>query len=175
MIPSAEEQQQSFQAIAQDVVIGEDTRLSKFINLYGCTIGHECTIGPFVEIQRGATVGSKCKVSSHTFICEGVTIGDRCFIGHGVVFTNDKNPRATNAYGKPQTTDDWTMIPTVIEDDVSIGSGATVLPGITIGRGAMVGAGATVTRDVPPFTLVVGTPAKKVGPVPDSDRIGGSS
>jgi acetyltransferase-like isoleucine patch superfamily enzyme len=172
VIPSAEEQQASFQVIAHDVVIGEGTRLSKFINLYGCTIRDDSIIGSFVEIQRGATIGSNCKVSSHTFVCEGVTIGDRCFIGHGVMFTNDKNPRASNADGEPQTANDWTMIPTIIEDDVSIGSGATVLPGITIGQGALVGAGATVTRDVEPFTLVVGTPAKKVGPAPDSARFG---
>jgi UDP-2-acetamido-3-amino-2,3-dideoxy-glucuronate N-acetyltransferase len=175
LIPSAEEQHESFQAIAQDVVVGDGTRLSKFVNLYGCTIGDKCIIGPFVEIQRGVVIGSKSKVSSHTFVCEGVTIGDRCFIGHGVVFTNDKTPRATNADGEPQTTDDWTMIPTVVEDDVSIGSGVTVLPGITIGRGALVGAGATVTRDVAPFMLVVGIPARVVGPVPDSSRSGGIS
>lgn len=175
MIPSAKEQQERFQAIAPDVVIGKGTRLSKFVNLYGCTIGDQSMIGPFVEIQRGAAIGSKSKVSSHTFVCEGVTIGDRCFIGHGVVFTNDKTPRATNADGEPQTIDDWTVIPTVVEDDVSIGSGTTVLPGITIGRGALVGAGATVTRDVAPFTLVIGTPAKEAGPVPDSTRLGGIS
>ncbi|KAA3641870.1 MAG: N-acetyltransferase [Armatimonadetes bacterium] len=174
MIPSAGDQQKNYQAIADDVVIGEGTRLSRFINLYGCTIGDDSMIGPFVEIQRGASVGSKCKVSSHVFICEGVSIGDRCFIGHGVMFTNDKTPRATNAEGEPQTADDWTVIPTFVEDDVSIGSGATLLPGITIGRGAMVGAGATVTRDVAPFTLVVGTPAREAGPVPDSDALGGS-
>lgn len=175
MIPSLQEQERNFQAIAQDVVIGEGTRLSKFVNLYGCTIGDHSMIGPFVEIQRGVTVGSKCKVSSHAFICEGVSIGDRCFIGHGVMFTNDKTPRATNAQGEPQTTDDWTTVPTHIEEDVSIGTGATVLPGITIGRGAMVGAGATVTRDVAPFTLVVGMPAEEVGPVPDSSSPGGTS
>lgn len=173
MIPSTEAQRRDFQAIADDVVIGEGTRLSRFINLYGCTIGDDSMIGPFVEIQRGATIGSRCKVSSHTFICEGVSIGDRCFIGHGVMFTNDKTPRATNAKGEPQSADDWTMVQTLIEDDVSIGTGAIVLPGITIGRGAMVGAGATVTRDVAPLTLVVGAPAREVGPAPDRLAMGG--
>jgi acetyltransferase-like isoleucine patch superfamily enzyme len=167
VIPSLDAQREQFQAIADDVVIGEGTHLSKFISLYGCTIGDNTMIGPFVEIQRGATVGIKCKISSHAFVCEGVSIGDRCFIGHGVVFTNDRTPRATNVDGQPQTAEDWMMIPTVIEDDVSIGSGATILPGVTVGSGAMVGAGAVVTGDVAPYTLVVGVPARSVGEIPD--------
>ena len=167
MIPSAEDQREQFQAIADDVELGDAVRLSRFINLYGCSIGDGTMIGSFVEIQRGASVGSKCKVSSHSFICEGVTIGDRCFVGHGVVFTNDRTPRATNVDGDPQTAEDWMMIPTVVEDDVSLGSGTTILPGVTIGRGAMVGAGAVVTSDVEPFSLVVGVPARKVSDVPD--------
>jgi len=167
VIPSPDAQREQFQAIADDVVIGVGTRLSKFVNLYGCTIGQDTMIGPYVEIQRGATIGDKCKISSHTFVCEGVSIGDRCFIGHGVVFTNDRTPRATNADGRPQTAEDWMMIPTVIQDDVSIGSGATILPGVTIKTGAMVGAGAVVTSDVAPYTLVVGVPAHSIGEIPD--------
>jgi len=172
MIPSADAQEQYFQSIAGDVELGEDVRLSRFINLYGCAIGDNSMIGSFVEIQQGASVGSRSKVSSHSFICEGVSIGDRCFIGHGVVFTNDRTPRAVNAQGEPQTAEDWMMIPTVVEDDVSIGSGATILPGVTIGRGSMVGAGAVVTGDVEPLSLVVGVPARRVGEVPDMYRFG---
>ena len=175
MIPSSSEQLADFQAIADDVEIGEGTRLSKFVNLYGCSIGHSSMIGPFVEIQAGATVGDRCKISSHTFICSGVTIGDRCFIGHGVMFTNDKTPRATSTAGQLQTDDDWVVEPTTIEDDVSIGSGATILPGVTVGHGAMVGAGATVAHDVAALTVVVGTPAKVVGSVQDQAKLGGDN
>jgi acetyltransferase-like isoleucine patch superfamily enzyme len=150
----------AFVAIAPDVRLGKDVRLSKFINLYGCEIGDETRIGACVEIQKGATVGRRCKVSSHTFICEGVTIEDEVFVGHGVTFTNDVYPRATTAGGAPQTEDDWTVEPTLVRKRASIGSGATILPGLTIGEGAIVGAGSVVTHDVAPHTIVAGNPAK---------------
>lgn len=163
-----------FQVVADDVVLGSGVRLSSFINLYGCRIGDETLIGAFVEIQRGATVGARCKISSHSFVCEGVTIEDECFIGHGVTFVNDKYPKATTADGRPQTGEDWTMIPTVVEKGASIGSGATVLAGVTIGRGALVGAGSTVTRDVPAGSIVAGNPARIISgdpkePLEDAD------
>jgi acetyltransferase-like isoleucine patch superfamily enzyme len=147
-------------SIAADVRIGRDARLSRFINLYGCTIGDEVTIGAFVEIQKNATVGRRCKISSHTFICEGVTIEDDVFVGHGVVFVNDTYPRATTPDGARQTDRDWTVEPTVVCRGASIGSGATILSKITIGERAIVGAGSVVTRDVPPDTIVVGNPAR---------------
>ena len=130
------------------------------VNLYGCRIGAGTRIGTFVEIQKNAAVGRNCKISSHSFICEGVTIRDGVFIGHGVMFTNDVYPRATRGDGLPQTDADWDVVPTVIEDGVSIGSNATILPGITIGEGALVGAGAVVTRDVPAHATVAGVPAR---------------
>ncbi len=145
--------------IAPDVQIGEGTIIREFINLYGCRIGSQCKIGTFVEIQKGATVGDRCKISSHSFICEGVTIEDDVFIGHGVTFTNDMFPRA--AAGEAlQTEADWECIPTIVRRGASIGSGATILCGVTIGERAMVGAGAVVTRDVAPDTVVAGTPAR---------------
>lgn len=148
------------QKIASDVEVGENTYLADFINLYGCKIGSNSKIGPFVEIQRNASVGNKCKVSSHTFICEGVTIENEVFIGHGVMFTNDRHPRAANADGELQTGDDWKVVPTLVERGASIGSGAVILCGITIGARALVGAGAVVTKDVPPGAVVVGNPAR---------------
>lgn len=154
-------------AIADDVVLGEGVRLSRFVNLYGCEIGAGSSIGAFVEIQRGAVVGERTKVSSHSFVCEGVTIGDRVFIGHNVTFTNDLLPRATNALGEPQGPGDWTMVTTVVEDYASIGSGATIVAGVRVGRGALVAAGAVVTRDVPDGMLAVGVPARVAGPAPD--------
>jgi acetyltransferase-like isoleucine patch superfamily enzyme len=154
--------------IADDVVLGQSVRLSSFINLYGCQVGDETMIGAFVEIQQGAVVGARCKISSHSFICEGVTIEDECFIGHGVMFINDRNPRATRSDGSPQTSDDWKMIPTRVEHGASIGSGATILAGVTVGAGALVGAGAVVTSNVPPNTTVVGNPARDIGPDPVS-------
>ncbi|MBC8042268.1 MAG: N-acetyltransferase [Rhizobacter sp.] len=143
-----------------DVKLGEGTKIFSFVNAYGCEIGDGTKVGAFVEIQKNAVIGKNCKISSHTFICEGVRIEDDVFIGHGVMFINDRYPRATNADGSPQTESDWSVEPTVIKTRASIGSGATILPGITIGEGAIVGAGAVVTKDVPPQTIVAGVPAK---------------
>ena len=145
--------------IAPDVKLGQDVKLSKFINLYGCEIGDESKIGAFVEIQKNATVGKRCKISSHTFICEGVTIEDNVFIGHGVMFINDSYPRAT-AGGNLQTEADWKVERTVIKKGASIGSGATILSNLSIGENAIVGAGSVVTKDVPPSSIVAGNPAK---------------
>lgn len=147
-------------AIAPDVKLGKDVKLSKFINLYGCEIGDETKIGACVEVQKGVTIGRRCKISSHTFICEGVTIEDEVFVGHGVTFTNDVYPRATTATGSLQTEADWKVEPTLVKRGASIGSGATILPRLTIGEGAIVGAGSVVTRDVAPFTIVAGNPAR---------------
>lgn len=155
-------------SVADDVILGEGVRLSRFVNLYGCEIGDETVIGAFVEIQRGVRVGTRCKISSHSFVCEGVTIGDRCFIGHNVTFTNDLIPRAATADGELQDSDDWTMVPTVVEDGASIGSGATILAGVRIGTGSLIGAGALVTKDVPPSMTAMGVPARVTGPVPDA-------
>jgi acetyltransferase-like isoleucine patch superfamily enzyme len=152
--------QDTYVCVAPDVKLGKDVRLSKFINLYGCEIGDDTKIGAFVEIQKNATIGRRCKISSHTFICEGVTIEDDCFIGHGVMFINDKHPRATAADGKLQTEKDWKVVPTKVERGASIGSGAVILCGITIGSGAMIGAGAVVTKDVPANAVVAGVPAR---------------
>jgi UDP-2-acetamido-3-amino-2,3-dideoxy-glucuronate N-acetyltransferase len=135
------------------------------VNLYGCSVGEETKIGTFVEIQKNARVGRRCKISSHSFICEGVTIEDEVFVGHGVVFTNDIYPRATDDAGRLQTDADWQVIPTHVKSRASIGSHATILPGLTVGTGALVGAGAVVTRDVPDFAIVVGVPARVVGDV----------
>ncbi|MCW1914811.1 N-acetyltransferase [Luteolibacter sp. GHJ8] len=131
-----------------------------FVNLYGCYIGDETSIGTFVEIQKGVRVGARCKISSHSFICEGVRLGDGVFIGHNVSFTNDHYPRAVNADGSLKTAADWVCQRTFVEDGASIGSGSTILSGITIGAGAMVGAGSVVTRDVPPGAVVAGNPAR---------------
>ncbi len=149
-----------FCVIAPDVKLGQDVIIYHFVNLYGCEIGDGTRIGSFVEIQKGAFVGRNCKVSSHTFICEGVTIADDVFIGHGVIFINDKYPRATNADGSPQSESDWKVVETSVGRGASIGSGATVLCGVTIGEYAIVGAGAVVTRDVPAGTSVAGNPAR---------------
>lgn len=143
-----------------DVEFGPGALVFSFTNLYGCRIGAKSKIGTFVEIQRGAEIGSACKIQSHTFICDGVRIGDGVFVGHSVTFVNDKFPRATAADGELQTEDDWELLNTIVEDGVSIGSGATILGGVRIGRGAMVGAGAVVTRDVEPGAVVVGNPAR---------------
>jgi acetyltransferase-like isoleucine patch superfamily enzyme len=148
------------QLIAADVKLGRDVRIFGFVNLYGCEIGDESKIGTFVEIQKGARIGRRCKISSHSFVCEGVTIEDEVFIGHGVMFTNDKHPRATTATGELQTASDWHCAATVVRRRASIGSGATILCGITIGEGATIGAGAVVTKDVPPGSVVAGNPAK---------------
>lgn len=138
----------------------------ELVNLYGCTIGADSKIGSFVEIQKNAFVGARCKISSHTFICEGVTIEDEVFVGHGVMFTNDKKPRATND-GRLQTEQDWQCLPTRVETGASIGSGAVILCGITIGRKALIGAGAVVTHDVPAGAVVTGVPARLRGTVND--------
>jgi UDP-2-acetamido-3-amino-2,3-dideoxy-glucuronate N-acetyltransferase len=146
--------------LMRDVRFGANVTVQSFTNLYGCTIGDESRIGPFVEIQAGASVGAQCKIQSHSFICEGVHIGDRVFVGHGVMFINDKEPRATTGGGMLQTSDDWPLLETWIEDGASLGSGAVILGGVTIGRDALVGAGAVVTRDVPAGAVVAGVPAR---------------
>ncbi|MEO6002484.1 MAG: acyltransferase [Opitutus sp.] len=153
--------------IAPDVKLGRDVKIFSFTNLYGCDIGDEVKIGTFVEIQRGAKIGNRCKISSHSFICEGVTLEDEVFIGHGVMFTNDLFPRATNADGTPQTAADWKCLKTVVKKGAAIGSGATLLCGITIGERAVVGAGAVVTKDVAAGMIVAGNPAR---PIRKSDR-----
>jgi acetyltransferase-like isoleucine patch superfamily enzyme len=150
----------TYQCIAPDVKLGQNVKLSKFINLYGCEIGDDSKIGAFVEIQKNASVGKRCKISSHTFICEGVTIEDNVFIGHGVMFINDSYPRATAADGNLQTEADWKVERTVVKKGASIGSGATILSNVSIGENAIVGAGSVVTKDVPPGSIVVGNPAK---------------
>ncbi|RFT15205.1 MAG: N-acetylglucosamine-1-phosphate uridyltransferase [Candidatus Saccharicenans subterraneus] len=146
--------------IAPDVKLGENVKIFAFVNLYGCTIGDNTKIGTFVEIQKGAVIGKNCKISSHTFICEGITIEDGVFIGHGVTFINDLYPRATTEEGSLQTEQDWKVIPTLVKKRASIGSGATILAGVTIGEEAIVGAGSVVTKDVPPRTVVAGNPAR---------------
>jgi UDP-2-acetamido-3-amino-2,3-dideoxy-glucuronate N-acetyltransferase len=148
--------------LIDDVEFGDGVTVQAFTNLYGCRIGSETQIGPFVEIQRGAVVGARCKIQSHTFICAGVEIEDEVFVGHGVVFINDKFPRSTTADGDLQGADDWELLPTIVERTASLGSGAVVLGGIRIGAGALVGAGAVVTRDVAPGETVVGVAAKPI-------------
>lgn len=148
-----------FLSVAPDVRLGENVKLSKFINLYGCAVGDNTKIGAFVEIQKNAFVGKNCKISSHTFICEGVTIEDDVFVGHGVTFINDIYPRAT-AGGQLQTEADWKVEKTLVKKGASIGSGATILAKVTIGENAIVGAGSVVTRDVPDNAVVAGNPAK---------------
>jgi UDP-2-acetamido-3-amino-2,3-dideoxy-glucuronate N-acetyltransferase len=150
------------QRIAPDVVFGRDVVVRDFVNLYGCTIGDESQIGPFVEIQKGVTGGRRCKISSHSFLCEGVTLEDGVFVGHGVMFTNDREPRAVNEDGSLKGSSDWTCVPTLVREGASIGSNAVVLPGVTVGRRAMIGAGAVVTRDVPDGAVVAGNPARPV-------------
>jgi acetyltransferase-like isoleucine patch superfamily enzyme len=149
-----------FLSIAADVKLGNNVKLSRFINLYGCQVGDETKIGAFVEIEKNASVGRRCKISSHTFICEGVRIEDGVFVGHGVTFINDSYPRATNPLGELQTESDWKVEPTVVRKGASIGSGATLLSGIVVGENAIIGAGSVVTKDVPPNAIVVGNPAK---------------
>jgi acetyltransferase-like isoleucine patch superfamily enzyme len=146
--------------ILAGVEFGEQVVVQAFTNLYGCKIGDNTRIGPFVEVQRGAVIGSNCKIQSHSFICDGVTIGDEVFVGHGVMFINDKYPRATTAGGALQTEDDWERLDTVVERGVAIGSGAVVLGGVRIGTEALVGAGAVVTSDVLPGAVVRGVPAR---------------
>lgn len=149
-------------AIGSNVKLGKNVKFSKFINIYGCEIGDDTKIGAFVEIQKNAKVGSRCKISSHTFICEGVTIEDNVFVGHNVTFVNDTYPRATNANGGLQTEQDWKVETTVVKKGASIGSGVTILANVVIGEGALVGAGSVVTKDVPPYGVVVGNPARLI-------------
>jgi acetyltransferase-like isoleucine patch superfamily enzyme len=157
--------------ITPDVKLGDGVRIFQpdLVNLYGCTIGDETKIGTFVEIQKNAVIGARCKVSSHTFVCEGVTIEDEVFIGHGVMFINDRYPRAT-AGGQLQTEADWAVVPTLVRRGASIGSGAVILCGVTIGEYALVGAGAVVTHDVPAHAVVAGVPARLA--VKSGDRTG---
>jgi UDP-2-acetamido-3-amino-2,3-dideoxy-glucuronate N-acetyltransferase len=152
-------------AIAHDVRLGHEVQILHpvLVNLYGCSVGDASRIGSFVEIQRGATVGARCKISSHTFICEGVVIEDEVFVGHGVMFTNDRRPRATRPDGTPQAGGDWPLETTRVQRGASIGTNATIVCGVTIGRCAMVGAGAVVTHDVPDHAIVAGVPARIVG------------
>jgi len=147
-------------AIASDVKLGQEVKLARFINLYGCEVGDQTKIGTFVEIQKNARVGRRCKISSHTFICEGVTIEDDVFVGHGVTFINDSYPRATTAAGGLQTEQDWQVEPTLVKRGASIGSGSTILAKVVIGENAIVGAGSVVTRDVPANAIVAGNPAR---------------
>lgn len=152
-------------AIGSSVELGSNVQIphETLVNLYGCRIGDSTKIGTFVEIQKNASVGARCKISSHSFICEGVTIEDEVFVGHGVMFTNDRYPSATNEEGSLQSEADWCVEPTVVRGRASIGSNATILAGVTIGIGALVGAGAVVTRSVPDYAIVVGVPARIVG------------
>lgn len=149
-------------SIAPDVKLGANVKLSKFVNLYGCTVGDNTKIGACVEIQKNATVGSNCKIQSHSFICEGVGIEDGVFVGHGVMFTNDKYPRSATKGGSLQTEQDWSVVPTYVRKGASIGSNATILCGVTIGENAIVGAGSVVTKDVPANTIVAGNPARRL-------------
>lgn len=149
-----------YQRIAPDVKLGKDVKIYGFVNLYGCELGDSTKIGAFVEIQRGVKIGKNCKISSHSFICEGVTIENNVFIGHHVVFINDKYPRSTNKSGELQTETDWQVCPTLVKEGASIGSGAVILCDVTIGENAIVGAGSVVTKDIPPNSIVAGNPAK---------------
>ena len=160
-----------FVSIAPDVTLGENVRLSKFINLYGCEIGDNTKIGAFVEVQKNARIGKNCKISSHTFVCEGVTIEDEVFVGHSVAFINDLYPRASTADGRLQTEADWKLDKTLVKKGASIGSGSTILANVTIGENSLVGAGSVVTKDVPANTIVAGNPARvlrKLEPILES-------
>jgi UDP-2-acetamido-3-amino-2,3-dideoxy-glucuronate N-acetyltransferase len=153
--------------ISDSVVLGKDVNIfhPSLVNLYGCTIGDETKIGAFVEIQKNSTIGARCKISSHTFVCEGVIIEDNVFVGHGVMFTNDRYPRATNTDGSLQSASDWKVEPTLVKRGASIGSNATIICGVTIGEGALIGAGAVVNKDVPDFAIAAGVPARIIGDV----------
>ena len=153
--------------IAPDVKLGENVKIFSFVNLYGCEIGDNTIIGTFVEVQKKAFIGRNCKISSHTFICEGVRIEDNVFIGHNVTFINDLYPRAATSEGKLQTDEDWEVVPTFVKKGASIGSSATILAGVTIGEKAIVGAGAVVTKDVPPYSVVAGNPARILRKIDD--------
>lgn len=158
--------------VSDSVTLGRDVKIFQpsLVNLYGCSIGDDSKIGAFVEVQKGAVIGARCKISSHTFICEGVTIEDQVFVGHGVIFTNDRYPRATNVDGTLQTEADWKVEVTRVRRGASIGSNATVISGVTIGEGAVVGAGAVVTKDVPDHAIVAGVPARVIGDVRERSK-----
>lgn len=166
---SGPERDELLRRVAPDVRLGRGVRMYAFVNLYGCTIGDDTSIGTFVEIQKGVVIGARCKIQSHTFICEGVTIEDEVFVGHNVNFINDTYPRAT-AGGALQTAADWTVVPTRVKRGASLGTGSTILGGVTIGEGAIVGAGSVVTRDVPARAVVAGNPARLLRTLPDSAR-----
>ena len=154
--------------IAENVKLGKGVKIFAFTNLYGCELGDDVKVGTFVEIQKGARIGNRCKISSHSFICEGVVLEDEVFIGHGVMFTNDRIPRATATDGKLQTEADWRCESTIVKKGASIGSGATLLCGITVGERAIVGAGSVVTKNVPKNAVVAGNPAKVLRYLPDN-------
>ncbi len=153
--------------VAADVKLGTGVKIFQpdLVNLYGCSIGADTKIGAFVEIQKNAAIGARCKISSHSFVCEGVTLEDEVFVGHGVMFTNDRYPRAANEDGSLQTEDDWKVVATLVKQKASIGSNATIVAGVVIGEGALVGAGAVVTHDVPDYAIVAGVPARVIGDV----------
>jgi len=159
---TGEERDAVLRRVAPDVKLGRNVRMYAFVNLYGCEIGDETSIGTFVEIQKGVRVGARCKIQSHTFICEGVTIEDEVFVGHNVNFINDLHPRATNSDGSRQGDTDWKVVPTVVRRGASIGTGAVLLGGITVGERAVIGAGSVVTRDVPAGAVVAGNPARSL-------------
>jgi UDP-2-acetamido-3-amino-2,3-dideoxy-glucuronate N-acetyltransferase len=161
-----------FCVIAPDVKLGSDVKIHHFVNLYGCEIGDGSSVGSFVEIQKGARIGRNCKISTHSFICEGVTIEDEVFVGHGVVFINDKYPRATTATGELQTEADWSVVSTLVKRGASIGSNVTIMCGVTIGERAIVGAGAVVTSDVPAGATVAGNPARELRMLRNPDKSG---
>jgi UDP-2-acetamido-3-amino-2,3-dideoxy-glucuronate N-acetyltransferase len=154
-------------SVSDDVQLGRNVKIfhPNLVNLYGCSVGDETKVGAFVEIQKNVVVGSRCKISSHSFLCEGVVLEDEVFIGHGVMFTNDTYPRATNEDGSLQTEANWTVVNTVVQYGASIGSNATILAGVTIGERALIGAGAVVTRHVPAYAIVAGVPARTIGDV----------
>lgn len=160
--------------VNDNVVLGNNVRIfhPSLVNMYGCVIGDETQIGPFVEIQNDVTIGKRCKIQSHSFICEGVDLADGVFVGHGVMFINDLHPRAVNEAGELIGRDEWTLAKTLIGEGVSIGSNATILGGIRLGKFALVGAGAVVTKDVPDYAIVVGVPARVVGDVREPERVG---
>jgi UDP-2-acetamido-3-amino-2,3-dideoxy-glucuronate N-acetyltransferase len=160
-----------FQKIAPDVKFGKDVQVHNFVNLYGCEIGDHTKIGSFVEIQKGVRIGRNCKISSHSFICEGVSIDDEVFVGHHVVFINDRYPKATTVRGQLQTEKDWVVIPTYVGRSASIGSGAVILSGVEIGEGSMIGAGSVVVKNVGPYVIVVGNPARVLRRIPKPGKL----
>ncbi len=167
-MPSSSEGQ--LKRIAPDVRLGTNVKIADFVNLYGCEVGNNTKIGPFVEVQKNAKIGKNCKIQSHTFICEGVTIEDNVLVGHGVNFINDKYPRATNEKGGLQTEEDWVVEHILVRKGASIGSGSTILSEVTVGEKAIVGAGSVVTRDVPPKTIVAGNPARVLRRIDEAEE-----